>query len=284
VGLFGFRRSVNILPEIRWNFGKGSPSVSFYWRGFHHAVGSGGSRITMGIPDTGIAYTSIWRSSQAKRINRWAAKQRKMARVEFPDREPDEPDATERQINYIRSMATVDGRVLARLGRRQASTTIRSMKKERALLAEEKVHEYAVHQKKGRCGWLSLAVILITVGAVVAWMEHTPRVTNPLEPERSSQSPQPSAAPLTSPIPVRPATVEEMEQEAVRRYPDLGVAGTRMNSEFVARYKQYKKENSGYFDDPNWPLTLAKETADAIEGAGSFMPTPLPTPLTGTSN
>jgi hypothetical protein len=55
-------------------------------------------------------------------------------------------------------------------------------------------------------------------------------------------------------------------REAVRRYPDIGVAGSRLNMEFVARHKRYQKEHPEYFRDTSWPLRLAEESARAIKG------------------
>jgi hypothetical protein len=68
------------------------------------------------------------------------------------------------------------------------------------------------------------------------------------------------------PKPPQPASVNEAQREAVRRYPDIGVAGSRLNIEFVARHKRYQKEHPEYFRDPSWPLRLAEESARAIAG------------------
>jgi hypothetical protein len=47
--------------------------------------------------------------------------------------------------------------------------------------------------------------------------------------------------------------------EAIRRYPDLGVAGTNLNREFVVRYKAYKQSKPEFFESPDWPIRLAEE-------------------------
>ena len=57
MGYFRFRRSIKILPGVRWNIGKTGSSVSFGGRGFTHAIGPKGSRTTISIPGTGISYT-----------------------------------------------------------------------------------------------------------------------------------------------------------------------------------------------------------------------------------
>jgi hypothetical protein len=52
-----FRRSWNVLPGVRFNLGLKSGSVSFGSRGFHYTVGTSGSRITVGLPGTGLFWT-----------------------------------------------------------------------------------------------------------------------------------------------------------------------------------------------------------------------------------
>jgi uncharacterized protein DUF4236 len=52
-----FRRSWSVVPGIRFNLGLKSGSVSFGARGLHYTVGTSGSRITAGIPGTGLFWT-----------------------------------------------------------------------------------------------------------------------------------------------------------------------------------------------------------------------------------
>jgi hypothetical protein len=52
--------------------------------------------------------------------------------------------------------------------------------------------------------------------------------------------------------------------EAVRRYPDLGVAGSRFNAEFVSRYQRYRRENPAFLKDISWPLRLADDIVRAV--------------------
>ena len=58
MGFFRFRRSIKLLPGVRWNFGKKSTSLSIGGRGANYTVGGPrGSRTTVGIPGTGLSYT-----------------------------------------------------------------------------------------------------------------------------------------------------------------------------------------------------------------------------------
>jgi len=101
-------------------------------------------------------------------------------------------------------------------------------------------------------------------------------------PDSGSQNPPPPTvskspmmAPAESPLPSKigdaahaaqsaPAvprfeTVEDAQKEAVRRYPELGVRGSKLNAAFLARYKTYQQSRPEYFTDPLWPIRLAEE-------------------------
>jgi hypothetical protein len=53
-----FQRRVRILPGISLNFNKRSVSASFGRPGAHITVGPKGRRTTVGLPGTGLSYTS----------------------------------------------------------------------------------------------------------------------------------------------------------------------------------------------------------------------------------
>jgi hypothetical protein len=53
------------------------------------------------------------------------------------------------------------------------------------------------------------------------------------------------------------ADVEKSKQNAVARFPDLGVAGSEMNKAFVARVNHLRALNSPEFNYPTWPYQLA---------------------------
>ena len=58
-----FRRSVKIMPGVRWNISSGGSSWSFGRRGFTVNVGRRGVRTTMSIPGTGLSHTQLLRSA-----------------------------------------------------------------------------------------------------------------------------------------------------------------------------------------------------------------------------
>jgi hypothetical protein len=52
-----FRRSIRIVPGVRVNLGLTRASFSVGPRGFTYNVGSKASRVTVGLPGTGLSYT-----------------------------------------------------------------------------------------------------------------------------------------------------------------------------------------------------------------------------------
>jgi len=56
-------------------------------------------------------------------------------------------------------------------------------------------------------------------------------------------------------------TEAEAQAEAVRRYPQLGLASSPMNHAFLEKYQQLKASDSSQLKDPTWPLHLARDLA-----------------------
>ena len=57
---------------------------------------------------------------------------------------------------------------------------------------------------------------------------------------------------------------EAAQQRAVREFPELGVAGSLFNAEFLARVKAIKSEDIRYFSNPEWPYDLAKRIHESL--------------------
>ena len=49
------------------------------------------------------------------------------------------------------------------------------------------------------------------------------------------------------------------QRYAVGRFPELGIAGSPLNKEYIARLQRYQHEKKEFFTEPDWPLRLAKE-------------------------
>ena len=54
------------------------------------------------------------------------------------------------------------------------------------------------------------------------------------------------------------------QQKAIELYPDVGVADSPLNKEFVERVKRYQTENKEFFAEPDWPVRLAKECSEEL--------------------
>ena len=74
-------------------------------------------------------------------------------------------------------------------------------------------------------------------------------------------------APSIPIAPLAPAVITteaDGRREALRLYPDLGVADSPLNREFVARYRSYQRLQPDFFQNPAWPVLLVKESAAVI--------------------
>ncbi|MEB3236930.1 MAG: DUF4236 domain-containing protein [Candidatus Sericytochromatia bacterium] len=63
-----FRKSVRLLPGISLNLGMGRPSLSFGRRGARVTVDEEGVRTSLGVPGTGVSWStrSAWKSGQRR--------------------------------------------------------------------------------------------------------------------------------------------------------------------------------------------------------------------------
>ena len=90
---------------------------------------------------------------------------------------------------------------------------------------------------------------------------------------------------VAQPIAPAQASVNGMtpQQRAVRLFPDLAIANSKLNQEFVRRYKQYKAQNPTYFNNSEWPTQLARDSAAATgaQPAGAWSGPVLPLPRNG---
>jgi hypothetical protein len=197
MGFFRFRRSIKILPGVRWNFGKRSSSVSLGGRGFHYTIGTHGTRTTVGLPGTGLSYTSTGGSRRQARpaINmdkavKWGARQEETFHIEVPDREEGEDPATQKQIDSIRNLVKgIQGGDFDTLGKKQASTLIDAIKEEKDRFTERKVQQYLAMQKR-KSHLIVWGVVLLLV---LAWISSTTnRMPVPSESVVVTPTPQPA--------------------------------------------------------------------------------------------
>ncbi|HET6406379.1 MAG TPA: hypothetical protein VFG14_00745 [Chthoniobacteraceae bacterium] len=126
----------------------------------------------------------------------------------------------------------------------------------------------------GKCVWNdepTLALADMTASAP------TPASTKlePFQPPASSSTSEnnSSRVELAAPVPLanppsrvsdefeKYMTEEESKREAVRRFPEIGIAGSKSNTEFIRRYHEYRRNRPDFFRENTWPLRLAEEIA-----------------------
>ncbi len=61
---FRFFRRVSLGKGVRLNLSKSGPSLSFGGKGFWYTIGPGGRRTTVGLPGTGLYYTTVSRGKR----------------------------------------------------------------------------------------------------------------------------------------------------------------------------------------------------------------------------
>lgn len=66
-------------------------------------------------------------------------------------------------------------------------------------------------------------------------------------------------------LPLAAQTVEQWQQDAVRRYPALAQAGSPFNQRFLAIVAEKRKSEPGFFARPDWPVRAADAVAAAIK-------------------
>jgi hypothetical protein len=57
---------------------------------------------------------------------------------------------------------------------------------------------------------------------------------------------------------------EASQARAVSEFPELAIAGSAFNAEFLARVKALKSEDIRYFNNPEWPYDLAKRVGEIM--------------------
>jgi hypothetical protein len=98
----------------------------------------------------------------------------------------------------------------------------------------------------------------------------------------SKEAPNSSGAPAQ--IPAKTASTPEgynpvfeaWKAQSVKEFPDLGVAGSRMNTLFVARAKQLQTQGAADLQNPAWPYLLAVQVNKELQ-AQTTPPTTPPT-------
>ena len=112
-------------------------------------------------------------------------------------------------------------------------------------------------------------LIVIALAAGIFWATDRPRKSAPATaastPGATKLRHAAQATPPGLALPPAIITTEaEGRREALRLYPDLGIAGSPLNTEFVTRYRSYQRLEPDFFQNPAWPVILAKESMVAL--------------------
>ena len=101
------------------------------------------------------------------------------------------------------------------------------------------------------------AVIIAGV-IVLAVVGHLMEPAKPRSDAVARRSTVPAALPEQS---LTEAETAAAKQRAIARFPQLGVAGSRLNVAFVARVAKYRAEKPAFFNYPDWPTAIAEEVS-----------------------
>ena len=108
------------------------------------------------------------------------------------------------------------------------------------------------------CSLLFLACDQAPQKGDVLSRDSTPRPALP-DSDLANVNPRAQGKPTTTARTARFASVSDAQREAVKRYPDVGVSGSKLNTEFLRLYNRLKAEKPGYFSDNAWPVSLARQ-------------------------
>ena len=114
-------------------------------------------------------------------------------------------------------------------------------------------------------------LVVVAVAAGIFWASDRPHSGAHAAVTPAPETPAPTKlrhpAPSIPIAPLAPAVITteaDGRREALRLYPDLGVADSPLNREFVARYRSYQRLQPDFFQNPAWPVLLVKESAAVI--------------------
>ncbi len=117
---------------------------------------------------------------------------------------------------------------------------------------------------------IGTALGLGALGAATAATTHSPPTPELYSPRKEGAPIEPVAARrvVATPAPKAFATTLEAQQEAMRVYPQLRVAGSPMNRRFLDMTREYKKTRPLLFQEVEWPLVLAREVDSQLRSEG----------------
>ena len=238
-------------------------------------------------------YPALYRASPAAAVV--PTRQAAGTKFQLPPRGQDEVNATIFQKRRLEQFGGCDFPVIDALGREQAAALIHFLEAE----AVERSREFLQAQlaarsqesasagalpptrqpapgpatrRPARSRWIvwGLPGVAAAAGLGAFFLCRTPVV--PGMTAAANGAPPPVAA-LATPDPAALAAsrfqqaLASSRGRALQKYPALGVAGSRFNTAFLARYQQLGKQHSPRLNSADWPEKLADECAAKLPAA-----------------
>ena len=209
------------------------------------------------------------------------------AKFQLPPRGEGEANATVFQKRRLEQFGGCDFPVIDALGREQAAALINFLEAE----AVERSREFLQAQvaarsqqtgpggasppaweqapgpashRPARFRWIVWGLPgVAAAGLGLFFLYRTPVTPTATAPANGTSAP--AAAAMPDPAALEAArfkqAVAASQAWALKRYPALGMAGSRFNKAFLARYQQLSQQHSARLNSPDWPEKLANECA-----------------------
>jgi TonB family protein len=240
---FQFRRSIKILPGVRWNISKGGSSFTFGGRGFRHTIGKRGARTTVGIPGTGLSYTKLHKKAA-------------MPPPPPTPQQPTSPRATTQRFFYVIGTILL---VIWLLGKLPQTSSVSRTAAPVVLSTPPVVRSSPL---------VAVPVVSPTLAPAITMPVSTPPVAASEIPPALATPDSSSQVQRAAPVRQQDDLVAQFRQTVVYRaapmYPDLLNVDSPLFRATWSAYYQHKVSNPAFFNDPDWPLALANQTAAAL--------------------
>jgi hypothetical protein len=112
---------------------------------------------------------------------------------------------------------------------------------------------------------LAITAYLVLKSAGDRYKEKNPAPTPPTAAETEAAKAPAVPTTTTKSTPAEAPAGKTAQERAIQRYPQLGVAKSPLNQEFLRRHNAYKASKPQFFSDPEWPTKLAAESEQALK-------------------